>query len=333
MDVRSQFDISVIVPVGERHSDPVKLYSEYKAGLALTGLRAEFIYVIDGPFATYATAIEKLASEGEPITLVTLTRTFGEATAVSAGFENASADIIMTLPAYPQIEPHGIKSLVDQLGTVDLAIAQRWPRAGGLFERFRRAAFHGLLSRVTYLNFSDLGCSARAMKRRVLDEIKLYGDQQRFLPVLADRQGFRVVEIKVPQAADDRNTGVYGPRVYTRGFLDIFTVFFLVRFTKKPLRFFGMVGVITFSIGILAQLYMVIERFALHRPLADRPAFLVATLFIVLGLQIFALGLLGELIIFVHAGGTKDYQVDRVIQFPAGSAGVTSLNRDLKISG
>ena len=115
--------------------------------------------------------------------------------------------------------------------------------SGGPFERLRRGVFHGLLATVTGLQFSDLGCGARAFDRRVLEEIQLYGDQHRFLPVLADRQGFRVSEIDVRQSPKDRFEGFYEPRVYARGFLDIFTVFFLVRFTKKPLRFFGMIGV------------------------------------------------------------------------------------------
>jgi hypothetical protein len=105
-----------------------------------------------------------------------------------------------------------------------------------------------------------------------------------------------------------------------RSFLDIFNVFFLVRFTKRPLRFFGMVGVVTLSLGLLELLYLIVDRVAFNSPLADRPALLLASLFIVLGVQIFALGLLGELIIFTHAGGSKDYQVDRVIHYPSGAA-------------
>ena len=328
MDPREQIDISVIIPVGDRRSDPEKLYAGYKAGLVRTGARIEFIFVIDGPYPDYSAAVERLAAQGEPITIVTLTRSFGEATAVSAGFDRASGDIIVTLPAHSQIDPAGIPSLVAQLETADIAIARRWPRAGGAFERARRAIFHGLLSRVTHLNFRDLGCSARAMKRRVLEEIELYGDQQRFLPVLADRRGFRVREVDVAQAADDQFKGSYGPRTYARSLLDIFTVFFLVRFTKKPLRFFGMIGVVTFGVGALLQIYMVFERLFMDRALADRPALLLASLLIVLGMQIFALGLLGELIIFVHAGSTKDYQVDRVIQFPGTGPEVAALNRD-----
>jgi hypothetical protein len=174
---------------------------------------------------------------------------------------------------------------------------------------------------VTRVRYSDLGCSARALRRRVLEEIRLYGEQQRFLPVLAERQGFRVLEVQVRQAARDRFDRIYPPRAYTRALLDVFNIFFLVRFTRKPLRFFGMIGVVLFLMGAAELLYLFYQRVALALPLADRPALLLAVLLIVLGVQIFALGLLGELIIFAHAGTSKDYQVDQVVQFPARIAG------------
>jgi hypothetical protein len=98
--------------------------------------------------------------------------------------------------------------------------------------------------------------------------------------------------------------------------LDLISIFFLVRFTKRPLRFFGMVGAITFSLGAALITYLGIERIAFDQSLADRPALLLAALLIVLGMQIFALGLLGELIIFTHARNVKDYRVEEVIQYP-----------------
>jgi len=232
------------------------------------------------------------------------------------GFEHATGNVVLTLPAYMQVEGAEIKTLCAALGTADIAVGYREPRATGWFQSLRRGVFHGLLQYVTRLQFRDLGCGVRAMHRKVLEEIHLYGDQQRFLPVLAERQGFRVAEIAVRQSRNDRHDGIYPARNYMRGFLDIFTVFFLVRFTKKPLRFFGMIGVATFAVGILELIYLVFERICFAIPLADRPALLLASLLIVLGVQIFALGLLGELIIFTHAGGNRDYQVDRVIHYP-----------------
>jgi glycosyltransferase involved in cell wall biosynthesis len=324
--VERNFDVelSVIVPVGSRQADPATLHAEYKAGLDTLGQRYELIFVLDGPREKFAAGLRTLLDNGQRFTVISLSRSFGEATALMAGFEHASGQTIVTLPAYHQIEAAEVAKLVAGLDSADVVIGRRWPRVGGPFERMRRAAFHGLLGWVTRLKFHDLGCGARAMDRRVLEEIQLYGDQHRFLAVLADRQGFRVREVDVQQSPKDRFTGVYEPREYTRGLLDIFTVFFLVRFTKKPLRFFGMVGVTTFAVGALAVTWLVVERLFFGQALAERPALLLASLLVVLGLQLFALGLLGELLIFTHARTIKDYQIERIIQFsPHQSAAAT----------
>jgi glycosyltransferase involved in cell wall biosynthesis len=316
-------DISTIIPVSGRHGDLTALYREYRSALAGLDCSVEFIFVLDGPQPKAADEIEQLLRAGEKLTVIELTRRFGEATALMAGFQRASAHTIVTLPAYHQIEASEIGKLVRALDSADMVIAHRWPRAGGPFERARRAAFHGMLAKVTGQRYRDLGCSARAFDRRVLEEISLYGDQHRFLPVLANRQGFRVLEIDVRQSPRDRFTGSYAPREYVRRALDIFSVFFLVRFTKRPLRFFGMVGAITFGLGALITTWLVIDRLFLGHALGDRPALLLSSLLVVLGLQLFALGLLGELIIFTHAREMKDYKIDRIIEYP--KADVTSL--------
>jgi glycosyltransferase involved in cell wall biosynthesis len=330
--------VSVIIPVGGRQSPLAAVFGEYKAGLRAAGVKFEMIFVLDGPQPQYEAELVKLSESGEPVTVVSLSKRFGEATALMIGFEQAAGGVIMSLPAYLQIEGGEIPKLIAELGAADMAIGYRAPRVGGWFETLRRGVFHGMLNFVTRLRFRDLGCSARAFKRKVLEEIHLYGDQDRFLPVLAERQGFKVAEIAVRQARDNFHPHTYSPRSYMRSFLDIFNVFFLVRFTKRPLRFFGMVGVVTLALGLLELLYLVIDRVAFNSPLADRPALLLASLFIVLGVQIFALGLLGELIIFTHAGGSKDYQVDRVIHYPSSLAEdsaddtMASHDRDAKIA-
>lgn len=308
-------ELTVIIPVGRRRSDLAALYRDYQAGLARLGVPYECIVVLDGSCGDAAAALQAAASPGDRLTILSLTRSFGEATALMAGFRIARGRIIVTLPAYYQIDSGEIARLVRATATADLAVARRWPRAGGRFEAWRRELFHRLIASVTHLRFHDLGCGARAMRRRVLEEVTLYGDQHRFLPVLASHQGFRVVEIEVRQSPRDRLDRAYRPREYARRALDIFTVFFLVRFTKKPLRFFGMVGAVTFGIGGLLTAWLVIERLLFETELADRPALLLSSLLLVLGLQLFALGLLGELIIFTHARQIKDYQIDEVIEF------------------
>lgn len=238
--------VSVVIPVGERHApDLCALIEDYRSGLDALGVPYEWIIVLDGPKPAVAGNLQRLMnprSGNGNVAVISLTKRFGEATALMAGLQRATGTTIVTLPAYYQVQGADVAKLVQGLGASDLAIGRRWPRAGGRFERLRRSAFHRVIASVTGQRFNDLGCGARAMRRRVLEEITLYGDQHRFLPVLANRQGFRVVEVDLRQSSSDRYERGYPLRDYVRRLLDICTVFFLVRFTKKPLRFFGMVG-------------------------------------------------------------------------------------------
>jgi glycosyltransferase involved in cell wall biosynthesis len=320
ISARENVCVSAIIPVGDRRSDIDELYWDYKRGLEQLDASYEIIFALDGERPKTREALRRLQMAGEDIIVIGLARAFGEATALTAGFEHAHGEVILTLPAYHQIEGSEITRLVQALDGCDVAIGRRWPRAGGRFEAIRRATFHALVGWVTNQHLRDLGCSARAVKRRVLEEIYLYGDQHRFLPVLADRQGFRVKEIDVRQSPKDVREQGYRLREYAHRALDLVTILFLVRFTKKPLRFFGMLGVITFGLGALFTAYLVIERLFLAQPLADRPALLLSSLLIVLGMQLFAMGLLGELIIFTHARNIKDYQVQDIIHFPTPTA-------------
>ena len=315
--VDGNVEISAIVPVGGRHAaDLLALYAEYKAALDALATTYEVIVVLDGPRPELAADVQRLLASGDTVSVIGLTRRFGEATALVAGFQRARGRTIVTLPSYHQIRGSEIGKLVRALGVVDLAIGRRWPRTGSRFEAMRRNLFHRMLASVTGQRLHDLGCGARAMKRRVLEEIALYGDQHRFLPVLASRNGFKVMEIELQQSPLDRFTGGYPVREYLRRALDVCTVFFLVRFTKKPLRFFGMVGVSTFLVGAVLVAALAIDRLVFGHPLADRPALLLSSLLVVLGMQLFALGLLGELIIFTHARDIKDYQIEEVVRYP-----------------
>ncbi len=308
-----KIDISVIIPVSERYDDVGSLYRDYKAALADAGGNFEFVYVLDGDYPQVFDALRALQSSGERITIVKLAKWFGEATALTAGFEHSSGDIILTLPAYYQIEAADIPKVLGGLNAADMAVARRWPRLDSFINRIQAGVFHGLLRWISGYRFHDLGSGVRAMRRRVVDEVPVYGDQHRFLPMLVARQGFRVTEIDVAQSSRERGTRLYRPGVYIRRILDIFTVFFLVKFTKKPLRFFGLVGTGTFALGGVFLLYLIVERLIFGVPLADRPALLLSSLLVVLGVQIFAMGLIGELIIFTHAKEMKEYTVEQVV--------------------
>jgi undecaprenyl-phosphate 4-deoxy-4-formamido-L-arabinose transferase len=161
-------DLSAIIPVGGRHGDLAALYREYRSALAGLGRTVEFIFVLDGPRPKAEEQIEQLLRTGERLTVIELTRPFGEATALMAGFQRAAAHVIVTLPAYYQVEAAEIGKLVRALDSADMAIGHRWPRAGGRFETARRNLFHGVLGKVTGQRYRDLGCSVSAFEWRVV---------------------------------------------------------------------------------------------------------------------------------------------------------------------
>lgn len=305
--------LSAVIPVCERYDDIRELYKDYKQGLSNSGRSCEFIFVLDGDHPEVLVQLLALQQQGDQLKIIKLSKSFGEATALSAGFDHATGDIILTLPAYYQVEPSDIPKLIAELDHCDMAISYRWPRAGSKFELMRRNLFHKILKSFTGSSFNDLGCGVRAFKRMIVEEVTIYGDQHRFLPVMANRVGFKVEEVHVAQSPNDNFRGVYRPREYLHRLLDIFTVFFLVRFTKKPLRFFGMIGSVTLAVGAAFLVYIIFERLFMGVSLAERPALLLSSLLVVLGVQILALGLIGELIIFTHARDLKEYTVDEIV--------------------
>ncbi len=305
--------ISVVIPVLQRVDNLEDLYSGYKTALDETGRTYETIFVLDGGNDAVVEQLDDLRTRDTSFKTIQLAKYFGESTVLSAGFDEAQGDAILTLPAYHQIEPESIGQVFRAYDTCDLVIARRWPRAGGLFESLRRKTFHYLLKCLSGEAYNDLGCGVRLFSRRLVEEIHLYGDLHRFFPVLASRQGFNVVEVDVAQSPKDDFSGRYRLREYFHRVLDIITVFFLVRFTKKPLRFFGMVGMVVSALGALVVLILVSQRLFFDVGLADRPALLLGSLLLVLGVQVFALGLIGELIIFTHAGRIKEYTVAEIV--------------------
>ncbi len=306
--------LSAIVPVTERLHDVESLYWAYKAGIEAVGLAYEFIYVLDGDFPEALSALQGLRQKGEPIKIIALAKWFGEAAALTIGFADAAGDIFVTLPAYPQIVPDEISRLVAGLKDYDMVIARRFPRRDSILNVIQSKVFHFLLNTMIAVPFHDLGCSVRALKRRVAEELNIYGDQHRFLPLLAAQQGFKVLELDAAQAKEDTFKRVYSPGVYIRRMLDILTIAFIVKFTRKPLRFFGLIGSFTLALGTLGAVYLAIERLYFGGALADRPALVLAVLMMVMGFQMIAVGLIGELIIFTHAKDVKEYRVERIVE-------------------
>lgn len=309
----SAVDVSVIIPVSERCDDVRQLYKAYKADLEETNCAYEIIYVLDGDYPDVLAELRILLSEGEPLKVIRFARSFGEATALTAGFANSNGPLIVTLPAYHQVEQGGIAEIIRGLASDDMVVARRWPRKDSGFNQLQTKLFYRVQKLITGHELRDLGCGVRGFKREVIEEVSVYGDLHRFLPVIALRWGFRVRELDVPQSSRDRYRRVYRPGVYLRRLLDLLTVFFLSKFTKKPLRFYGLIGTSIAFFGALTVIWVVVERLFLGTALAERPALLLGSLFVVLGVQIFGLGLIGELIIFTHAKELKEYTIEEII--------------------
>jgi hypothetical protein len=191
----------------------------------------------------------------------------------------------------------------------DLVVARRYPRRGSFLNRLQARVFHWLVRTLTATEFHDVTCGFRAMTRQVAEALHLYGDLHRFIPIIGRTLGFRVVEVKVKQHVEDRPTKLYGPAVYSRRILDILTVFFLVNFTRRPLRFFGLIGLGLLVLGGGITLYLGIYRLLGMGGIADRPLLLLGILLAVLGFQSISIGLLGELIIYTHARKMSTYRI------------------------
>ena len=309
--------VSVVVPVVERADDVTELYRSFAAELDARGEEYEFVFVFDGGFTPPAELVT-LSQQRDTLRLLRFARTFGETAALRLGIERSRGDVILTLPAYFQVTPAGVGTLLAALtDEADLVVANRSPRIDSWLNRLQSVAFNRMIAGVTDRRFHDIACGVRVMRRTVAEGLPLYGDLHRFIPALALREGYRVTEVAVPQHPGNARTRLYGPGVYARRLLDIAAFFFLAKFTEKPLRFFGLVGSGFFAAGAITSVVLVVARLQ-GQGIANRPLLLLAVLLLALGVQLLGLGLVGEIIVHLRAPHRRAYRV-RERAGPAGS--------------
>jgi glycosyltransferase involved in cell wall biosynthesis len=307
-------DVSVVIPVSGQSGDLEEIYSRFSEALEAAGRSHEFIFIDDGVGGQTFQVLKHLQERHPSVKVIKFNRVFGEAVALSVGFEKARGDIIITLASFMQTESRDLHKLIDQIEAgCDLVIGWRYPRVDPLLNRWQSAAFNWITRRLTKVSLHDLNCSLRVMRRGVVEAIPIYGDQFRFLPILAHRQGFRVKEVQVKHREERGKTGIYGLGSYVRRVIDILTLFFLVKFTKKPLRFFGLIGTALFGAGFLINVYLTVVRL-MGSAIGNRPMLLLGVLLMVLGIQTFSIGLVGEIIIFTHAKEIKEYNVEQILE-------------------
>ena len=301
--------LSVIVRVTERPARLEAIYAEYAPAIEALGEPYEFVFAIE-PWARKLTEpLLRLAERGEPIRVIEFARAVGEANMLRYAGERCRGQILLTLPAYHRVEAEAMPELVRRVREgADFVVARRWPRSDRLITRIQSRAFNAILRHLIGHRTNDVACGVQAMRREVLTETPLYGDFFRFLPVLASREGFSVHEVDAPQHPEDRRTRVYSPGTYIRRLIDILGLFFLVRFTEKPLRFFGLIGGGLVFGGAVVVAVLFIQRFFGGQPIANRPVLLVGVTALTLGAQAIALGLIGEIIVHLHASRSRGYR-------------------------
>ncbi len=301
--------VSCIVPVTDRVPDLGELYREYSAVLAGAGLSFEFVFALEPWRKRDEEVLASIRAGGAPIRVFAAGQPLGESSLLRAAIPLCHGETIVTLPAYRRIQAQGLLPLIERVRAgADVATAVRSPRQDSGLNRLQSRVFHALLTPATGRDFHDLGSGVNAIRRDVLTEIPLYGDFLRFLPVLAAREGFRVEEVAAPQHPADRGLRIHSLGTYARRLLDILGLYFLVRFTEKPLRFFGLIGTTVSLAGFVVLAVLLVQRLQGHG-IADRPMLLLGVLLVVIGVQAIALGLVGEIIVHFSATHRRSYRL------------------------
>lgn len=309
-------DVTVIVPVLSPNAHVAEVVLALGAELDRLGRRWELILVFDGVRGPAWKTADRLA-EARPgqVRSIGFQQSFGESVCLSAGFEQARGRIVVTSPQYVQVDPHELGTMLAAIDEgADFVTPWRHPRIDPLLNRIQSAAFNWLMRRIIHLKFHDLNCYFRALRREVLEELVLYGDMYRFLPVIAFRQGFRVVEVKVRHLHEWGGAGFFGIGVYVRRLLDILGMVFLAKFTLKPLRFFGVCGGVFALIGAALAGTIVVQHFVIDSGIYNRPLFFLGVILFVLGMQIIGFGLVGEIIIYTQARNLREYRIERIYE-------------------
>jgi hypothetical protein len=309
-DARPQ--VSVLVVVIERPVALDGLYEAYASALRDSSWSFEFVFVLGAQDAERKAPLLALQSAGEPVRVLEVAHALGEATLLRLAASRATGEILLSIPAYWRVRAESVPELLSAVAAgADMVVARRWPRRDSWVNRIQNRVFHRLVRTLVASPLRDLACGVRAFRPAVLEDVPLYGDFHRFFPLLVDRAGYRVEEIPLPQHPKDISPRVYSPGIYLRRLLDLLGMFFLLRFTNKPLRFFGMIGSALSLAGGVILLVLAVQRLGGGDPLAGRPLLLLGVLLLALGVQAVALGLIGEIIVFLSARDIPPYRLAR----------------------
>jgi glycosyltransferase involved in cell wall biosynthesis len=289
--------ISIILPVFNEEENLLDMNAEITGVVEKMDVDYEIIYVDDGSSDRSFEILCTLREENHNIKVIQFRRNFGQTAGLAAGFDHATGDVIISMDSDRQNDPNDIPMMLEKINEgYDLVSGWRFDRQDAwLSRKLPSKMANSLISKITGVKLHDYGCSLKAFRKDVIENIRLYGEMHRFIPAIASWMGVRIAEVKVNHRARVAGTSKYGISRTFRVILDLITVKFLLQYSARPIHFFGGIGMASGVIGFLIAFVLTIQRFFFAVPMGDRPLLLLAILLMFIGLQFITFGLLGEL--------------------------------------
>jgi glycosyltransferase involved in cell wall biosynthesis len=300
--------ISVVIPLLDERPTLEELHRRLSSVLMQEADQYEIIFVDDGSRDGSIEVIKNLRAIDPAVRYIRFRRNFGKSAALAAGFRAARFSVIATMDADLQDLPEQLPLLIRELEDCDLVSGWRAHRNDTFSRRMASRIYNSTTSIMTGVRLHDINCGMKCYRREVLDEVMIYGERHRFIPVLASYRGFRLGEVKIEHAERRHGRSRYGIERVAGGMFSLMTVILLTRYTNKPLHFFGMMGMLLLAAGAAMDLYLIARRFLFDEWLSNRPALIIGTLFIIVGVQFILFGLLAEMIAFSYRR-EDDYSV------------------------
>lgn len=295
---QSYLDLSIVIPIYNEVESLPKLIEAIVTGLKSTQIAYEIICVDDGSSDGTNELLRELAQQRQELKGIILRKNYGQTSAMAAGFQQAQGKVIVSLDGDLQNDPADIPLLLDKLEEgYDLVSGWRKQRQDDALTRLLPSKIaNWLISKITGVKLHDYGCSLKAYRRELIADINLYGELHRFLPALAYIEGAKISEIPVNHYPRRYGSSKYGLGRTFRVLMDLLTVFFLKKFLTRPMHIFGVFGLISLILGVIAGSYLTIIKFGFGQSIGSRPLLILCILLIMSGLQLFCFGLLAELL-------------------------------------
>ena len=309
--------LSVVIPVYNEEENINLLYDELKGVLKTIEHEHEILFVDDGSSDASLSLLEKIQEQDKNVVVVSFRRNFGQTAAMSAGFDYATGDVIVTMDGDMQNDPHDIPMFLQKMEEgYELVSGWRHDRQDPfLNRRLPSMIANKIISVVTGVHLHDYGCTLKTFRKEITQGIRLYGEMHRFIPAIASGVGGKITEVKANHRPRRFGTSKYGISRTLRVVLDLMTVKFLLSYATRPIQVFGMLGLASGGSGFLIALIMTVQRMFFDVPMGNRPLLLLAILLILMGMQFIYMGLLGELQVRTYHESQKKpiYVVRRVL--------------------